>query len=46
MSEELKDAPADLEQAQEQLRESLESAKKLVQRTKFLLSGDAETDPA
>jgi len=39
-------AVVDLEEAQAQLHESLETAKKLVQRTKFLLSGDAEADPA
>ena len=46
MDEKSNEAPVDLEQAQAQLHESLETAKKLVERTKFLLSGDADTDPA
>ena len=46
MDEKSNEAPVDLEQAQAQLHESLETAKKLVERTKFLLSGDAEADPA
>ena len=46
MDEKSNEAPVDLEQAQAQLQESLENAKKLVQQTKFLLSGDAEADPA
>lgn len=47
VSENPNETPAvDLEQAEAQLHESLESAKRLVRRTKFLLSGDAEGDPA
>ena len=46
VDEKSNEAPVDLEQAQAQLHESLETAKKLVERTKFLLSGDADTDPA
>ena len=46
VDEKSNEAPVDLEQAQAQLQESLENAKKLVQQTKFLLSGDAEADPA
>ena len=48
MNESPNEAPVDLEVnlevAQAQLHESLESAKRLVQRTKFLLSGDVEAE--
>ena len=46
MSEKSYEEPVEAEQAQAQLHESLENAKRLVLRTKYLLSGDAEGDPA
>lgn len=35
-----------IEEARLQIRESLDNAKRLVERTKFLLTGDAEADQA
>lgn len=39
-------AEAAIEEAQLQIRESLDNARRLVERTKFLLNGEPEADQA